>query len=382
MPLTVPSVVGDKNANDRQMRDKKAHDTSSENKFYRPFEKGSGGLANGLEKEHYLDYEQHRLAVERSQLHHSERKHSGGLLENHHHATQHHYPGKNERDPSSVVSRKGSKVSSEHDGHPARFPSFGSKPPGDTTIKTENDSFSSSQRIDNDRLLLGQPAVPNVVRGSQKTEERTHSETTSQPPKSQDLAKKEHAAGVYNHLYKASYGNHVLLPEASSAVSSQPQPMVSKLDLEAQRRLSRLSTYSSDASDNDEMSDDDSEAEEYRHQRLLVIASGPPQKLDKSPRKIRFLKRYGLTTQARKEEMRYERRRKRRRLYREPSVSPVEITNEKQVEDPPKAPPPQSTLNPDDLNLAPDYKQKSRFLATMGLEPVTPDRRHRKYNCT
>ena len=72
---------------------------------------------------------------------------------------------------------------------------------------------------------------------------------------------------------------------------------------------------------------------------------------------------------------------KRRRIYREPSVSPVEVQTggEKGAErttTPLQYPP--TALHPDELNREPHYKQKARFLMSLGLEPVPPERRRRE----
>lgn len=68
----------------------------------------------------------------------------------------------------------------------------------------------------------------------------------------------------------------------------------SKLDLEEQKmRESRLNgSYVSDDSDSEDVTVQD----ERRRERLLLIANGPPCAIEKSPRKLKFLKHFGLTT--------------------------------------------------------------------------------------
>ena len=82
-------------------------------------------------------------------------------------------------------------------------------------------------------------------------------------------------------------------------------------------------------------------------------------------------------------EMDFQRFCKRRKLYREPSVSPVTLADDDDddnvmAENRGDSLMSRQLLPPDELNREADYKYKARFLFSMGLEPVLPDRRRRE----
>ena len=75
----------------------------------------------------------------------------------------------------------------------------------------------------------------------------------------------------------------------------------------------------------------------------------------------------------------YERQCKRRRLYREPSISPVQLAEGEGGEEKADTHPGLTThINSDDLIRGPDYKSKCRFLHSLALEAVPVEKRHRK----
>ena len=73
-------------------------------------------------------------------------------------------------------------------------------------------------------------------------------------------------------------------------------------------------------------------------------------------------------------ELDFERLCKKRRLYKEPAVSPIELEDSDR-NSPLNYPP---RLNPDSLNHTPDYKYKMRFLFDLKLQVVPVERRKRK----
>ena len=76
-------------------------------------------------------------------------------------------------------------------------------------------------------------------------------------------------------------------------------------------------------------------------------------------------------------EIDFMRRCKRRKIYRERSLSPVELE-----ESPERSPSPlhiPTHIHPDSLNREKDYKYKACFLYSLNLEAVTPERRRREY---
>lgn len=144
----------------------------------------------------------------------------------------------------------------------------------------------------------------------------------------------------------------------------------SKLDLEEQKmRESRLNgSYVSDDSDSEDVTVQD----ERRRERLLLIANGPPCAIEKSPRKLKFLKHFGLTTNEIRSEIDHERKRKRRKIYRERSVSPVIVEDNERQTSPLRIP---HHISQDSLNREKDYQFKAYFLYPLGLEAVTAERR-------
>ncbi len=87
-------------------------------------------------------------------------------------------------------------------------------------------------------------------------------------------------------------------------------------------------------------------------------------------------------------ELDYERFTKRRKLYKESSVSPVQVGDELEVDESLKSDEsasPQarqmhtsSLYDPDQLNREHDYQYKCRFFYSIGLQRVTPERRRGK----
>lgn len=75
-------------------------------------------------------------------------------------------------------------------------------------------------------------------------------------------------------------------------LGTQSQICVSKLDLEAEKRKKSESQTENYCSD----SECDFSNEEDNQERQLLISSGPPLKLDTSPKKIKLLSELGLTT--------------------------------------------------------------------------------------
>ncbi len=85
-------------------------------------------------------------------------------------------------------------------------------------------------------------------------------------------------------------------------------------------------------------------------------------------------------------ELDFERFSKRRKLYKESSVSPVQVGEEEQeldnslkseeiVSPQPKLLPSSSLYDPDQLNREEDHEYKCRFLYSLGLQRVTSERR-------
>ena len=73
-------------------------------------------------------------------------------------------------------------------------------------------------------------------------------------------------------------------------------------------------------------------------------------------------------------DLEFERWCKRRRLYREPSVSPIQLKETRES----TATSLTSHVNPEDLNREENYKEKVHALRLLGLEAVSKERRRRE----
>nr|CAD7439822.1 unnamed protein product [Timema bartmani] len=137
---------------------------------------------------------------------------------------------------------------------------------------------------------------------------------------------------------------------------------VSKLDLaECRRKNRRTNSLLNGTTASSDSDGEDSDC----LVGSLWITKGPPAKLDAPPRKLRFLRMFGLTTLSRRNELEL-RKLERRRC---PLVVAVEEAHsEGATPSPLDLPLPR--YNPDQLSRTPDYKAKVRFLRSLGLECV------------
>ncbi|XP_048377535.2 genetic suppressor element 1-like isoform X2 [Stegostoma tigrinum] len=148
------------------------------------------------------------------------------------------------------------------------------------------------------------------------------------------------------------------------------QPIVSKLDL-AEKKLK-------EARLNGQHSEHRSLAGTFCkgeiRNRIRRLAEQPPLKLDDTPRKMLFLGAVGLTTQSKKEEVKQQKMRKRRRMLRERSPSLL-CSGKKQLS---PLPPPRFcsvSHSPEELNRAADFEEKKQFLALFNLKHLTTAQR-------
>ncbi|ESO82761.1 hypothetical protein LOTGIDRAFT_229786 [Lottia gigantea] len=164
----------------------------------------------------------------------------------------------------------------------------------------------------------------------------------------------------------------------SSEVSNELMPnnkivhvAVSKLDKEEARlREARLKgTYHSD---DDEEDMDDSEKEEDKIERMMLIRNGPPMPLDKSVNKLKFLSSLGLFTIRRKKDKDFERYRKRRKYFREQSLSPIIVEEDTKSKSESLTIP---KLDPDILCSELDYPNKCNFLSSFKLQHLEKEER-------
>ncbi|CAB1343282.1 unnamed protein product, partial [Coregonus sp. 'balchen'] len=205
-------------------------------------------------------------------------------------------------------------------------------------------------------LLLSSPS-PSSDLGVQRP--------SSSPSSSRDLQKSERP------------GQEPQNPVVYDEILLQQHRLVSKLDLEENRRReAREGGYYYDL---DESYDESDEEEVRAH--LRRVAEQPPLKLDTSSEKVCFLHVCGLTTLAHRDQLLHQKRRKRRRMLRERSVSPPPVQGKRKTPRPTVAPlPPLSTtLTPEELNCFPQLEDKKHFLNMLSLSHVTIQQRRGNY---
>ncbi|XP_072365894.1 genetic suppressor element 1-like isoform X2 [Scyliorhinus torazame] len=148
------------------------------------------------------------------------------------------------------------------------------------------------------------------------------------------------------------------------------QPIVSKLDL-AEKKLKEARK---NGQHSEHSSSDGGFCKGEIRNRIRRVAEQPPLKLDDTPRKMLFLGAVGLTTQSRKEEVKWQKMRKRRRMLRERSPPPLYLEKKRH---PPLPPPRVCSIihSPEELNRAADFEEKKQFLALFNLKHLTAAQR-------
>ncbi|KAM4573187.1 genetic suppressor element 1-like isoform 1-T1 [Odontesthes bonariensis] len=158
-------------------------------------------------------------------------------------------------------------------------------------------------------------------------------------------------------------------------VLQQHRRLLSKLDLEEKRRKeAREGGYYYDL---DESYDESDEEEVKAH--LRRVTEQPPLKLDTSSEKVDFLRLCGLTTLAQRDELLTQKRRKRRRMMRDRSVSPPAVRGKRKVSSPSTPMAPLTTsYSAEQMDSTPELKEKKDFLLMFSLTHVSPQQRRDK----
>uniref|UniRef100_A0A8C8MGG0 Genetic suppressor element-like domain-containing protein n=1 Tax=Oncorhynchus tshawytscha TaxID=74940 RepID=A0A8C8MGG0_ONCTS len=187
---------------------------------------------------------------------------------------------------------------------------------------------------------------------------------SSSPSPSRDLQKSERP------------GQEPQNPVVYDKILQQQHRLVSKLDLEeSRRREAREGGYYYDL---DESYDESDEEEVRAH--LRRVAEQPPLKLDTSSEKVCFLRVCGLTTLAHRDQLFHQKRRKRRRMLRERSISPPPVQGKRKTPCSTVAPVPplSTTLTPEEMDCFPQLEDKKHFLNMLSLSHVTSQQRRDK----
>ncbi|XP_047207889.1 genetic suppressor element 1-like isoform X3 [Girardinichthys multiradiatus] len=158
-------------------------------------------------------------------------------------------------------------------------------------------------------------------------------------------------------------------------VLQQHRRLLSKLDLEEKRRNeAREGGYYYDL---DESYDESDEEEVKTH--LRRVTEQPPLKLDMSSEKLDFLRLCGLTTLTHRKEILTEKRRKRRRMMRERSLSPPAVQSKRKIC---SLSTPTASLttqySAEQMDSTPELEEKKDFLLMFNLSHVSPQQRKDK----
>ncbi|XP_029379382.1 genetic suppressor element 1-like isoform X2 [Echeneis naucrates] len=161
-------------------------------------------------------------------------------------------------------------------------------------------------------------------------------------------------------------------------VLQQHRRLLSKLDLEEKRRKeAREGGYYYDL---DESYDESDEEEVKAH--LRRVTEQPPLKLDTSSEKVDFLHVCGLTTLAHRDELLAQKRKKRRRIMRERSLSPLAVQGKRKASSPSTPPTPPTPLSTpysaEQMDCSPELEEKKDFLLMLNLSHVSPQQRRDK----
>ncbi|XP_041853483.1 genetic suppressor element 1-like isoform X2 [Melanotaenia boesemani] len=158
-------------------------------------------------------------------------------------------------------------------------------------------------------------------------------------------------------------------------VLQQHRRLLSKLDLEEKRRKeAREGGYYYDLDD----SYDESDEEEVKA-HLRRVTEQPPLKLDTSSEKVDFLRLCGLTTLTHRDEILVQKRRKRRKMMGDRSVSPPAVQGKKKITSP--STPTARLTTPytaEQMDSTPELEEKKDFLLMFDLSHVSPQQRRDK----
>uniref|UniRef100_A0A8C7C806 Gse1 coiled-coil protein n=1 Tax=Oncorhynchus kisutch TaxID=8019 RepID=A0A8C7C806_ONCKI len=181
-----------------------------------------------------------------------------------------------------------------------------------------------------------------------------------------ELERSTHSLHHHNHLHQSG----------SLSVSS-PSPS-SNLGVQHHAKAREGGEERGYDYDLDEWYDDSDEEEVRAH--LRRVAEQPPLKLDTSSEKVCFLRVCGLTTLAHRDQLLHQKRRKRRRMLRERSISPQAGRGKRKTSPHPAAPAPTlcTTLTPEEMNCSPHLEDKKHFLNMFSLSHVTNQQRRDK----
>lgn len=123
---------------------------------------------------------------------------------------------------------------------------------------------------------------------------------------------------------------------------------------------------------------DESDEEEVKA-HLRRVTEQPPLKLDTSSEKVDFLRMCGLSTLAHRDELLARKRRKRRRMMRERSPSPLAERGKKKASSPLTPTAPLTTpYTAEQMDRAPELEEKKDFLLMFNLSHVSPQQRRDK----
>ncbi|KAL0968381.1 hypothetical protein UPYG_G00266140 [Umbra pygmaea] len=213
--------------------------------------------------------------------------------------------------------------------------------------------------------------VPPHHQHSHLHQKGSHS-VSSKSPSSDSVQCPASFPSLYRDLQRSKWpGPEPQTPRTYNEIPQEHRNLVSKLDLEESRR--REAREEGHYYDLDESYDDSDEDEVRAH--LRRVSQQPPLKLDTSSEKLCFLRVCGLTTLAHRDQLLHQKRRKRRRMLRERSVSPPSVPDKRKAELSPLI---STTLTPEQMNCTPKLEDKKHFLNMLSLSHVSSQQRKDK----
>ncbi len=269
------------------LKDDPRHRTPEATGFHRPFELP---LTNGYERNHFSDYErrimtENILAQDRQILQEQQRPRSRP-------GSGHNGTSQSETRSFDHMTNDRAYLDKQHEGMQARL--LESEKSRDPHLHGRLYDKRLNQ-YDYDRPHVeSQPTVSSAF--SLHNTYSNHSDINLKDHHNKDNS---HILSKTNpeSLYNRGMNRELRVPDPSNYFQFDP-PVLSKLDLEEQRmREARINgSYHSDEESTSESGDDPTVSDERKKQRLLLISSGPPCKLDRSPKKLKYLNQFGLTT--------------------------------------------------------------------------------------
>ncbi|XP_076353975.1 uncharacterized protein LOC143248890 isoform X2 [Tachypleus tridentatus] len=179
---------------------------------------------------------------------------------------------------------------------------------------------------------------------------------------------KHHSVSTVEATCRDSTQQAAHFPEKMTTDCTSGLPkVISKLDLEWEKLQKARLAGKCGVSD-DELDTED-EDEENHLREILIITKGPPLNLDLSPKKLEFLRIFGLISHQKRQKLEFEKYIRSRKVLEEQQFFPHDTNNTNK--DCSTLLPMTTKINSEELCLVPDFPQRVQFLQFLGLQPTT-----------